>query len=224
MPPAEPSANPVRPARALSRGLLAILACASAAMLCAAVDLTKAGDLWTQSVALEQKADYKGALAKMAELKRSGGDLYLASLRTGWLSYANKDYDTAVTNYQAAAGREPAAVSPVLGLASAYRAKGDNDNAEHACRNVLSKDPANATALQMLGALYFDKKDYQNAVTIYDTLRKLYPEDPAALSGYGWAKIYLNRKADALPAFQRLLIVSPDFAYAKEGYAAATAP
>jgi tetratricopeptide (TPR) repeat protein len=206
------------------RGLLTALLGVSAITLCAAVDLGKAGDLWSQSVALEQKSDYKGALAKIAEMKRGGADLYLSSLRTAWLSYENKDYDTAVTNYQAAAGREPAAVSPVLGLATAYRAKGDNDNAEHACRNVLSKDPANVTALQMLGSIYFDKKDYQNASVVYDTLRKLYPEDPAALSGYGWAKIYLNRKADALPAFQRLLIVAPTYAYAQDGYAAATTP
>ncbi len=222
--PAAPIAGSTRSTRALSRGLLAACLCAGSIALCAAMDLNKAGDLWSQSVTLEGKADYKGAIAKITEMSRGGGDPYLATLRTAWLAYENKDYDTAIANYGAAAGREPGAVSPVLGLANTYRAKGDNDNAEHACRGVLARDPANVTALQMLGAIYFDKKDYQNALVIYDKLRTLYPEDPTALSGYGWAKIYLNHKADAIPAFERLLVVSPSFTYAKDGYTAATTP
>jgi len=190
----------------------------------AAVDLTKAGDLWSQSVALEAKSDDKGALAKMTDFSRLGADPYLATLRTGWLASQNKDYDQAITNYRAAASRSPAAVTPLLGLVAAYRAKGDNDNAERACRQVLSHDPGNAAALQTLGLIYFDKKDYLNASMVYDSILKLYPEDTAALSGSGWAKIYLNHKADALPAFQRLLILSPNYQYAQQGYTAATTP
>jgi tetratricopeptide (TPR) repeat protein len=190
----------------------------------AAVDLGKAGDLWSQSVALEGKADYKGAIAKIGEFSRAGADQYLVNLRVGWLALQNKDYDQAIANYQAAAGRTPTAVTPLQGLASAYRAKGDNDNAEHACRSILSHDPGNATALQMLGLIYFDKKDYQNAALVYDSILRLYPEDTAALSGYGWAQIYLNHKANAIPEFQRLLILSPTYQYAQDGYTAATSP
>jgi cytochrome c-type biogenesis protein CcmH/NrfG len=190
----------------------------------AAVDLGKAGDLWSQSVALEAKADYKGAIAKMTDLTRSGADNYLASLRTGWLALQNKDYDLAIANYRAAAGRAPAAVTPAQGLASAYRAKGDNDNAEHACRQILSHDPGNVTALQMLGAIYFEKKDYSNAALVYDSILRLYPEDTTALSSYGWAQIYLNHKANAIPEFQRLLILSPTYQDAEAGYTAATTP
>jgi tetratricopeptide (TPR) repeat protein len=211
------------------RPLLRIAAVAGAVSLAAAalygaVDLGKAGNLWGQSVTLEKSSDYKGAIAKVAEFGRSGADPYLVNLRTGWLSLQNKDYDQAIVNYQAAAGRAPSAVTPSLGLANAYRAKGDNDNAEHACRLVLSHDPGNYTALQMLGLIYFDKKDYANASSIYDTILKLYPEDTAALSGYGWAQIYLNRKANAVPEFQRLLILAPDYQYAEQGYATAITP
>jgi len=190
----------------------------------AAVDIAKSSDLWSQSVALEAKSDYKGALAKMADFTKAGTDVYLANLRTGWLHAQNKEYDQAIANYQAAASRSPAAVTPLLGLIAANRAKGDNDNAERACRQLLSHDPGNATALQTLGLIYFDKKDYQNANAVYDTLLRLYPEDTAALSGYGWARIYLNHKADAIPEFQRLLILSPTFQYAQQGYDTATAP
>ncbi len=190
----------------------------------AAVDLTKSSDLWSQSVALESKSDFKGALAKMTDFNKTGADPYLFSLRSGYLYLQNKDYDQAIANYQAAAGRSPSAITPLLGLISAYRAKNDNDNAERVCRQVISHDPGNVTALQTLGLIYFDKKDYQNANAVYDTLLRLYPEDTAALSGYGWARIYLNHKADAIPEFQRLLILSPKFQFAQQGYDTATAP
>ncbi len=190
----------------------------------AAVDIAKSSDLWSQSIALEAKSDYKGALTKMTDFTRAGLDPYLANLRTGWLNAQNKDYDQAIANYTAASSRSPTAVTPLLGLISAYRAKGDSDNAERACRQLLSHDPGNATALQTLGLIYFDKKDYQNANAVYDTLLRLYPEDTSALSGYGWARIYLNHKADAIPEFQRLLILSPTLQYAQQGYDTATAP
>jgi len=212
------------PRRASRVALLAGFVGLASVSLYAAVDLGKAGDLWSQSVTLETKSDYKGAIAKMTDLTRSGADNYLANLRTGWLALQNKDYDTAIANYRAASGRAPSAVTPAQGLASTYRAKGDNDNAEHACRQVLSHDPGNVTALQMLGAIYFEKKDYSNAALAYDSLLRLYPEDTTALSGYGWAQIYLNHKANAIPEFERLLILSPTYQDAQAGYTAATTP
>ncbi len=182
----------------------------------------KAAEAWNESVTLEKNADYTGALAKMAEFAQAGGDPYLVEVRSGWLSYTNKDYKSAAKHYEAAAQANINAVTPLLGMANAYRALNDNAHAEKAAEAVLMRDPANYTALLLVAATALDKHDHRKSSQYYEAVLKMYPEDTAALSGEAWSLLYLTRKREAATAFARLLTLSPSYPYAQQGYEAAT--
>ncbi|MEO6848926.1 MAG: tetratricopeptide repeat protein [Chthoniobacterales bacterium] len=183
-----------------------------------AEDWEKSSGLWTQSVVLEQKANYEGSLAIMGEFAREGHDNYLAMLRSGWLSYEAKQYKKSIQYYDAAARAMPTSVTPLLGLATSYRADGDTASTEKTYEQVLMRDPGNYTAALALGSYWYLKNDFYKAAQYYALVQKQYPEDTTSLSGLGWSLIYLNKKRDAQPLFQRLLILSPTYLQAKQGY------
>ena len=186
----------------------------------AATDNNKNTLSWNQSVELEKKSDYAGALLKINEFIRNNGDLYLGYLRGGWLYYENHDYPHAEDFYKLAAIHEPKAVTPLLGLAYSYRAGGDNEKAEATSRQILKLDPGDTKAFHVLGMIYFDRKDYRNASLVYDQILALSPEDTDAISGSAWAKYYLNDLHNAAGLFNRLVMLSPDYSHAKDGQAA----
>lgn len=188
----------------------------------AADALDQAAALWSESQASEQSGDYAGALAALAQFEKVSGDRYLTELRAGWLSHLAKKYGEAVRHYQAASQAAPDAVNPLLGLSAAYQMMSDAPKAERAAEQVLPRDPGNYTALVTVARLNFLKADYRKAGQGYEALLKAYPEDAAALSGAGWANLYLNKKREAAENFRRLLILSPAYAYARQGYEAAT--
>lgn len=178
--------------------------------------------VWLESVALESAADYDGALAKMPEFLQASGDQYLTELRSGWLSYQAREYDRAVKHYTAAARLAPSAQSPLMGLGNSYLALKKINEATRVYEQALKQGSDNATSLKMLGSLAFQAGDYRKAAQVYGAVLEGYPEDTTALSGYAWALVYQNRKRDAEPAFLRLLLLSPDFPYAQQGYESVT--
>lgn len=212
------------PIPASSRLAVWILAAFTAASLHGATDSqVTAASLWQQSIALEQNADYDGAIAKVIEFSKKSNDVYLVLVRCGWLNARAKQYDLAAKHYAAAVKVAPTAITPLVGLASAYRAAGENVKAESTCQQILARDPGNYTALQIVAAIAFEKLDYRKAAQYFDAMTKLYPEDTAALSGAGWSFLYTNRKTDSAAAFRRLLLIAPDFTYARQGYEASIA-
>lgn len=182
----------------------------------------KAAQAWSESVALEKNSDFVGALAKMVDFAQAGGDLYLTEIRCGWLSYSAKDYKAAARHYEAAAQSNTNALTPLLGTLNSYKALNETTRAEKTAEAVLLRDPANYTALQLLGNGALDRRDYRRSAQCYEAILKNYPEDTAALSGEAWSMLYLAKKREASIAFQLLLTLSPSYPYAQQGYDAAT--
>lgn len=209
---------------ALAAAVLAGATVFAPSLPAATASWTKAAEAWSESVNLEKNSDYAGALAKMVDFAQAGGDLYLVEVRSGWLSYTAKDYKAAARHYEAAAQLCTSAVTPLLGLASSYGALKDTARADKAAEAVLLRDPMNYTALQLLAGSALDRRDYRRSSQYYEAILKNFPEDTAALSGEGWSLLYLTKKREAAMAFQRLLILSPSYPYAQQGYEAAAKP
>lgn len=178
--------------------------------------------IWLESVALETAADYRGALARMPQFLQASGDQFLTELRSGWLAYQAQEYDSAVKHYTAASRLVPSAQSPLMGLGNSYLALNKTVEATRVYEQALKQGSENTTSLKMLGGLAFQSGDYRRAAQAYGAVLESYPEDTTALSGYAWALVYQNRKRDAESAFLRLLLLSPDFPYAQQGYESVT--
>ena len=90
--------------------------------------------------------------------------------------------------------------------------------AVRACKSVLVLDKTNYTASMILASMLYDAKDYRASGLIYAKVGKLYPEDLAAMSGLAWCLVYEGKNSRALPIFTRLIVMSPNYAYAQKGY------
>ncbi|MCB1279001.1 tetratricopeptide repeat protein [Prosthecobacter sp.] len=185
----------------------------------AADNLTAISEAWQQSLTAESNNDYAGALESMMTFKSAGGDTYLATVRVGWLSYLNQDYDKAVQFYSAAARQEPRAITPHLGLTYTFLAQQKPKEALIAARNGLSIDQYNFRLLLIAGELLFNEGDFRKAETYFDRAHHLQPEDPIAMSWLGWSLISQRQIKPAGALFERLMQINPDGYFVRDGYA-----
>jgi tetratricopeptide (TPR) repeat protein len=96
-------------------------------------------------------------------------------------------------------------------------ALGDSSSAMRTVKSILKLDENNYAAYLQLGGCYYAEKNYARALSCYQKLNKLYPEDLAAASGMAWALIGTNDYEAARPLFDYILMVSPGYSYAAEG-------
>ncbi len=180
----------------------------------------RVGALYRESYLLEAKRDYAGALAKVQEASQSGSNAYFAKIRMGWLSYLSGDNEGSAARYAEAVAAEPKAVEPRLGLTLPLLAAKNWHELERACRDALTLDPGNATALSRLAIAYYWGGNFTDAATTYRRLVEQYPSELDYQTGLGWALLKLGRANDARPVFEAVLAVSPDNVNAKLGLAA----
>lgn len=173
--------------------------------------------LWAQSIAAEADDDFILALKYHKELLPRVGSFYGANLRGGWLYYQNKNYEVALECYEKAAGQSFGAISPLLGAMNCHVALGEMGHALRAAKSVLVIDPLNYSANLQLASIYYAEKKYPQAAAYYRKLNRLYPEDLAVASGLAWSCLELGECLHAAPLFKKILLVSPDYAYAQQG-------
>lgn len=178
---------------------------------------------WTASLEAETNKKLDVAIADVRAFQQAGGDPFLASERLGWLSYSSGDYGAAEQFYGLASRVIPTAINPLLGLLNTAQAQKDPAKIERAAGSLLHTEPSNYRAQMALGQLHLSARDYPRAASEFRRVLLYYPDDLDATSGLAWAAYYLGGKREALALFQRILTVSPDYAYAQRGLDLASA-
>ena len=190
----------------------------------AADKLPAIAEAWQKSLTEESNQDYPAALQSVLQFKTAGGETYLATIRTAWLSYLSQDYDKAVQFYTAAIKQEPRAITPHLGLVATFQAQQKPKETLAAARNGLSIDQFNFRLLLIAGELLFNQGDYRKAETYFDRAHHLQPEDPIAMSWLGWSQIGQGQNRLAAPVFEKLMQINPEGYLVRDGYAVTHAP
>jgi tetratricopeptide (TPR) repeat protein len=172
---------------------------------------------WQSSLAAEKKNDYDQAVKDIYNFQAEGGERYLASVRSGWLMLLKNDYAKATGFYEAASKLNPSALAPYQGLAKIAYAQNDWKAVNAACASILRFDPGNYSALLLTSEASYKLGDFSTVIRYCTPLMNFYPEDPAPASLAAWA--YLNKRDKRLAEilFKRVLLLSPDYAYAKQG-------
>lgn len=173
--------------------------------------------LWAKSLEAESDGDYVYALEYHSRILPMIGKSYTASLRAGWLHYMNADYSTALTNYEKAAGLSSGALAPLYGAMNCHVALEDNQRAAKVAKAILVIDELSYTANKQLAAIYYAESKFSLAAAYYRKLNRLYPEDLAVASGLAWSYLEQGESRQAAPLFKEILMVSPDYAYARRG-------
>jgi tetratricopeptide (TPR) repeat protein len=108
-----------------------------------------------------------------------------------------------------AVSRFPGVNGLVFDLATCRDRLGDFAGAEQAVRDVLAREPENATALNFLGYLFADhNQNLEEAVGLIQRALALDPDNGAYLDSLGWAFYRLGRLQEARVQLERAIQVS----------------
>jgi tetratricopeptide (TPR) repeat protein len=132
-------------------------------------------------------------------------DLFLME---GNLLEEAKAYDDGLRLYNRALDNYPGHIDLIYARAMLYEKMDRIDLMEKDLRQILDKDPGNATALNALGYTLADRTDrYQEALQYIQMALRERPNDPAVIDSMGWVQFRLGnldaaerylRKANAL--------------------------
>ncbi len=197
--------------------LILAFACLTTAK--AADKLAAISEAWQKSLIAESNSDYAGALESVLAFKSAGGETYLAAVRAGWLSYLNQDYIKAIQYYTTAAKQEPRAITPHLGMMSVYQAQSKPEDVLRATREVLKIDQFHRPTLLVAGEILFNQQDYRKAEVFFERAYKLKPEEPIAMSWFGWAQINQGQARMAARLFENLMQINPEGFMVRDGFA-----
>jgi tetratricopeptide (TPR) repeat protein len=172
---------------------------------------------WQASLTSETNKDYDTALSQIAAYQTSGGNAFLANLRTAWLYYLKQDYQNATKHYNEAERMQPTSINPLLGLLNVSEAQGNAAAIQKAAENILHLDPMNYRAQMAAAYQQYTAKNYSAAFATYRRVLTYYPDDMTALSGEAWSLYYLGQGEKAAADFQTLLSINANDSWSQKG-------
>jgi len=104
------------------------------------------------------------------------GQYYLEQERT----------DDAIREYEEAARLSPASPRAQLGLALAYRRKGDLTKSRQTFEKLLGENPQTAEGQRLLADLYAEQKIYADAIGHYEQALRMDPKDAITHNNLAW--------------------------------------
>lgn len=158
----------------------------------------------------EQEADSNlaGAITALEAVYRE--DSYELNLRLGWLQYWRGDHPRSVTLYRQAVTLMPYALEAKFGLILPLAALGSWDEVIGLYQEILRIDPKNSVANYRLGAIYYERKQYEAAFKHIELVVNLYPFDYDSVVLFGWINLQMGRTSKAKALFQKALLVLPE--------------
>jgi predicted O-linked N-acetylglucosamine transferase (SPINDLY family) len=88
--------------------------------------------------------------------------------------------------------------------------RGDINQAEDVCKNILKKKPNNADALHLLGMIYSQRSDYDLAIKYIQRALGIDPSFAEALNNLGNIFQKMNRFDEAISSYQKAVKLNPN--------------
>jgi tetratricopeptide (TPR) repeat protein len=195
--------------------LLAAFALVVAASNAQNTDYGKLRLAFSQSYVNESSKNYSAAIKSLTDVYDTKS--YEINLRLGWLFYENQQYAEAMSYYRKAMALLPYSVEAKLGYTYPLAAAGNWNEVEKTYQQILDIDPQNATVLYKLGYIYYNRKNYTNAIKYFEKLYNLYPFSYDGVLMLGYSKLMNGNKAEAALLFNKALLLYPTDESATKG-------
>ena len=101
-------------------------------------------------------------------------------------------------------------VLPLAGL-------GEWDKIISIYHSIIKLDPKNTLVNYRLGAIYYERKDYQKAYDYLEEVINLYPNDYDSNILFAWTNFQMGKLKEAKVLFNKVLLIRPDSESATEG-------
>jgi tetratricopeptide (TPR) repeat protein len=170
---------------------------------------------FSRSYESEQAKKYSQAINDLKTIYKTDG--YFVNIRMGWLYYMAKQYSESIKYYNIAIALKPYAIEARFGCIKPLSAIESWNSVRTHYMQILKIDPQNTVANYWLGVVYYNRKDYNNAIKHFEKVVNLYPLDYDSLVMLAWTKFYLGKLSEAKVLFNQALVIRPSDSSASEG-------
>ena len=170
---------------------------------------------FSKSYLLEKSSDYSASMDALKKVYDESS--YELNLRLGWLNYNAGLFDPSISFYTRAQKIMPYSEEARFGLILPLAALGKWNEVIRCYDEILSVSPNNTTALYRLGLVYYERKDYAKASTLFNKLIDLYPFGYDGLLMLAWTSYFMGNMNQAKVLFNKVLLYDPTDKSAGEG-------
>lgn len=199
----------------LSRSLSILVFCLLVNTTFAQVSQADLEAAFAKSYSLEKNSDFSAAINVLKKVNNESS--YEINLRLGWLSYNAGLLNESVIFYNKAQKLKPYSEEVRFGLILPLSALGKWNDVIKVYDEILSVSPNNTVALYRLGLVYYGRKEYSKANTLFSKVVDLYPFGYDGLLMLGWTSYFLGNTGQAKVLFNKVNLYNPGDKSAIEG-------
>ncbi|MXV16918.1 tetratricopeptide repeat protein [Hufsiella ginkgonis] len=155
----------------------------------------------------ETKKNYAAAISDITPYYSENN--YEVNIRLGWLNYLNKNYTASQNYYQRAVTLKPNSIEARFGYVKPLSLLTNWNNVLDQYNAILKIDPQNTQANYWAGVIYYNRKQYPNAIKLFSKVVALYPFDYDGNHMLGWANLMTGKKEEARALFEKALLINP---------------
>lgn len=168
-----------------------------------------------KSYEAEKGGKYPLAISELRKVYKSGD--YFMNIRLGWLHYLSKQYAESIKLYETAIRLKPYSIEAKFGIIKPLSAIEKWDLVKAQYLAILKIDPQNTVASYWLGVIHYNRKEYQQAVKLFEKVVNLYPLDYDTVIMLAWTKLNLGKMAEARIMFNHALTLKANDKSALDG-------
>lgn len=172
-------------------------------------------DAFALSYSHEATLDYQKAADALTQYYAESN--YEINLRLGWLNYKLGKYEDAMEFYRKAINLMPYSTEARLGFNLPASAALQWDLVIEQYSKILENDPQNTFVNYQLGYIYYDRKQYEDAMKHFEKVVNLYPFGYDGVIMLGWTNYMLGKYKEAKVLFEKALMIIPGSESALQG-------
>jgi len=179
--------------------------------------LPRVDEAWVSLGVCQLRAEQPDSAERSFRQARRHGNAMSLDYLFGF-GYSQLDqFAKAIPFYLKALPRHKTDPAFLFNLAAAYERSGDFDSSERYFKDLLARDPDNATAQNYLGYMYADKGvKLDEAATLIDRALLKEPDNAYYIDSKGWVLFRLGQLAEAKAQIERAVALLPRDATLRE--------
>lgn len=164
-------------------------------------------EAFSESYALEAVGNFAKGIEEIESIYDENS--YEINLRLGWLYYNLGNYFESKNKYQKAVELMPYSIEAKLGLVLPVSAMGNWNDVIKTYEKVLEIDPQNTLVNYRMGAIHYERKEYEKALSYCEKTVNLYPFDYDSVVLLGWINYQMGNLREAKVLFQKSMLIKP---------------
>lgn len=172
-------------------------------------------DAFSESYSMEAVGNFAKAIEELNQVYEENS--YALNLRLGWLYYNMGNYFESKNKYDKAVALMPYATEAKLGYVLPVSAMGNWDEVIKTYERILEIDPLNSLINYRIGAIYYDRKQYEKALNYCEKTVNQYPFDYDSVILLAWIHFRMGSLREAEVLFKKSMLIKPNNASAEYG-------